>query len=136
MSGRIIVCGAPSAGKSTYASAAARSSGAPLRHLDSLVEHHAWSAQSEAALVWLDAPGPWIIEGCAAVRALRKWLSSRPAPARPCERVVRLTVPRVPLSAGQARLAKGEETIWQQIAPELAARGVEIILPGNAYQLV
>lgn len=126
---RIVVCGAPSAGKSTYAKVAARSSGARVVALDSLVSTHAWSEQSAVAAGWLDslASAPFIIEGCAASRALRKWLASHPA-GRPCDLVVRLTLPRIPLSAGQARLAKGEETIWQEIASELAARGVAILI--------
>ena len=127
---RIVVSGAPRAGKTTYAKVAALSTGARVESLDALVSGNAWSEQSEAALAWLDAPAPWVIEGCASARTLRKWLAAHPAPARPCERVVRLTTPHVPLTAGQARLAKGEATIWEGIRAELVARGVEIEVIG------
>ncbi len=120
---RVVICGAPRAGKTTLAQSI-HTHGAWVYHLDSLVESHAWSEQSEAALRYLFEPGTWIIEGCAAVRALRKFVER--CPGAPCDAIVRLTKPREPLSKGQETLRKGEATIWAGIEPELVARGVQI----------
>lgn len=123
MSLRVIICGAPRAGKTT-AALAMHTHGCWVYHLDSLVEKHTWSEQSTVAARYLSEPGPYIIEGCAAVRALRKYMAT--CPDKPCDAVVRFTSPRAPLSAGQETLRKGEATIWAGIEGELISRGVKI----------
>ena len=125
---RVVVCGAPCAGKSTYAREVLlprAPAGTMMWQLDTLIASHAWSDQSEVAVRYLESPNPCIVEGCAAVRALRKWLQRHPT-GRPCERVVRMTVPRTPHTPGQAKLAKGEATIWAEIEADLVSRGVDV----------
>jgi hypothetical protein len=95
-----------------------------LRHTDSLIATHDWSAASLEVSSWLDAPGPWIIEGVALSRALRKWREAHPGEPPPVDKVIRLTTPHVPLTKGQATMAKGEETVWQEIAGWLYAAGI------------
>jgi len=129
---RIVVCGSPKSGKSTYALQLLHTQvgGTFLYHLDSLIASHAWSDQSEVALKYLTEASPCIVEGCAAVRALRKYLDRHVG--RPCDTVVRMATPRVELSRGQETLRKGEVTIWREIESELQRRGVAIELrPGT-----
>lgn len=121
-----VICGAPRAGKSTLARAMLQGAcpGTMLWHLDTLIESHTWSEQSEAALTYLESPHPAIIEGCAAARALRKFLERRDG--APCTSIVRMTGPLCELSKGQNTLARGEATIWAQIEHELSKRGVTV----------
>jgi hypothetical protein len=72
---------------------------------------------------WMDAPGPWIIDGVRAVHALRKWLAAHPV-GKPCDRVLYLTRAHVALSDGQRSMAKAIATVWAQVAEELGRRGV------------
>ena len=52
---------------------------------DDLIDTHEWSAASAEVARWLDDEGPWIIEGVAMSRALRKWRrSSLCVPTRSC----------------------------------------------------
>src|SRR6476620_12464266 len=91
---RIVVCGGPRCGKSTFAEKVLQElmpAGAMLYHLDSLIADHGWSEQSEVAMKYLFEPTPYVVEGCAAVRALRKFLDR--CPGKPCDVVVRLTAP-------------------------------------------
>lgn len=123
---RTVVLGGPGTGKTTTADAAGRSTGTPVLHTDDLIPGRTWSAVSDVVAGWLDRAGPWIIEGVAAVRALRKWLDANPDGA-PCDRVLYLARPPFrPPSRGQASMAAGIETIWREIEPELRARGVEV----------
>jgi hypothetical protein len=98
-----------------------------LRHTDDLIEQTAhlgkdgWSEASRLASEWLDEPGPWIIEGVAMARALRKWREAHPGEPPPVDRVIRLTAPYETLSKGQAAMAKGEETVWLEIVEWLLA---------------
>lgn len=124
---RIVIAGVPRAGKTTLA----LSGDYPGRvlHTDDLIRPHAWSEVSAEAAEWFDEPGPWVIEGVAAVRALRKWLSWHPT-GRPCDRVLWLGTPRHELGKGQSALAKGCWTVWDGIRNEVRARGVLVELVG------
>jgi len=123
---RIVIIGPPKAGKTTLGLALAADLGVPLLHTDSLIGQFEWSAASEhIATVWLAEPGPWIIEGVAAVRGLRKWLASNPS-GKPCELIIDLPTPRIELSSRQAGMAKACLGIWTEIRAELRARGVAI----------
>lgn len=120
---RICIAGGPRTGKTTLSTSLGV---ARVRHTDDLM-HLGWSEASAAAALWLDAPGPWIVEGVAAVRALRKWLAAHPE-GKPCDVAYWLDEPVVPTSSGQRAMAKGCATVWDEIEAELRARGVEIVL--------
>lgn len=122
---RICVIGYPKTGKTTVV---APSFGLPIRSTDSLIQSHDWSAASDEVLTWLAEPGPWVIEGVAAVRALRKWVAANAGNMqKPCDMVVWLDQPLIPLSKGQLTMAKGCRTIWTELLPYLRLRGVSIM---------
>lgn len=135
---RIVICGGPRTGKTTQAGSLQRDltnyfgplSTGQIHHSDDLIAElahlgkDAWSEGSRRVTEWLDAPGPWIIEGVALARALRKWREAHPGEPPPVDRVIRLTTPHVELTRGQAAMAKGEETVWQEIAGWLLGEGV------------
>jgi adenylate kinase family enzyme len=120
---RIVIGGGPNTGKTTLAAQLAN--GSPSLSTDDLM-HLPWSEASVVASFWYDAPGPWVVEGVAAARALRKWLK-RHATGKPCDRVIWLRQPKAPQVGGQVAMAKGCETVWREIAGTLAGRGVEIV---------
>lgn len=118
---RICIIGGPRTGKTTLASTLDN-----VLHTDDLIGQFDWSGVSEfVASDWLARSGPWVIEGVAVVRALRKWLSANAA-GMPCERVFVLSEPLEELSKGQAAMSKGHEKIWQEVRPLLLARGVAV----------
>lgn len=122
---RVVICGGCRTGKSTLAARWSKDHGVPVRASDDLASL-GWSQASEAAALWLERPGPWICEGVAMARALRKWLRSHPD-GLPCDVVVRLARVRVPsLLPGQASMNAGEHKVWSEVEPELRRRGVEI----------
>jgi len=119
---RTVIVGGPRTGKTTLAATLDPSA----MHTDDLIGVLPWSAASQhIADDWISKPGPWTIEGVAAVRALRKWLAANEG--KPCERVIVLEVPRVELTTAQAGMAKGHAKILAEIEGELASRGVEIV---------
>ncbi len=120
---RIVVIGGPRCGKTTRAKALA-ATGVPARHTDDLIGRLDWSAASAEVSRWFALPGPWVIEGVAAVRALRKWLAAHGG--KPCDTVEIMRRPFEPLSPGQASMLKSFETVWAEIAYQLRARGVAI----------
>jgi adenylate kinase family enzyme len=121
---RTLIIGPPQAGKTTLALEMGERLGVRVRHTDDLIGRFDWSGASEhIARVWLAEPGPWIIEGVAVVRALRKWLDSNRT-GSPCETIILLDAPRVRLSSGQASMQKACATIWSQIERQVRARGV------------
>ncbi len=121
----MVIVGGPRCGKTTRARQLAAATRAPVRHTDDLIGKFDWSGVSHEVSRWLDEPGPWVIEGVAAVRALRKWLAAHAA-GKPCDRIERLTRPFVALTSGQAAMAQACETVWSEIADRLRARGVAI----------
>lgn len=138
---RIVIVGGPRTGKTTLAdrlggeaddatyarlSPRARRKHTRVRHTDDLIRMLAWSEASQAiADQWLAEPGPWIIEGVAAVRGLRKWLRAHPTGA-PCDTIIVCSKPKVARTDGQERMAKGHDKIWAEIRDELERRGVRI----------
>lgn len=87
-----------------------------------------WSEASEqlAEILATWNPGEgWLMEGVAAVRALRKWLKAHPGEAIPAT-LVYLDIPFSQLKQGAVTMAKGVETIWLEILPDLLARDAEI----------
>ena len=79
---RVVLVGGPLTGKSTLARALApRYLPEPehqTRCTDELMGVLEWSEASAEVARWLNEPGPWIIEGVATARALRKWLTQHP----------------------------------------------------------
>lgn len=125
---RLVIIGGPRTGKTTLAAelAKGRSDNPAIRHTDDLIGIFNWhGASQKIADQWLTECGPWIIEGVAAVRGLRKWLRQNPT-GKPCDRIILRTDAKVPLTKGQPAMAKGHETIWSGIRAELEARGVVI----------
>lgn len=118
---RIIIAGGPRTGKTTLA---ATYPGLVL-HTDDLIGQLDWSAASGVAAGWFDVPGPWVIEGVATVRALRKWLAAH-ASGQPADLVLWLGTPLVARTPGQVTMARGCETVWAEVLPLLRARGVAV----------
>lgn len=117
---RTVITGGPKTGKTT----AALADGRPVYHTDDTM-HMEWSEASAEVAKWFDRDGPWIIEGVAAPRALRKWLAAHPK-GMPCDEVIVLSVPMRPIAEGQRRMAKGVDTVFDEIADQLRARGVQV----------
>ena len=138
---RIVICGGPRTGKTTLANDLVGGDDArdqmehahvEVRHTDDLIGKlahlgkDAWSEASRQVSEWLDTPGPWIIEGVAVCRALRKWREAHPGEPPPVDKVIRLTEPHEQLSKGQATMAKGEETVWLEIETWILHSGVPV----------
>ncbi len=142
---RICITGGPRTGKTTLSHGYPlfSSVGVAKVHCDDYITHpdivalperERWSAVSQMiADEDLRIPGPWIIEGVQVPRALRKALAARPD-TRPCDRLIILrNEPFEPWTKGQASMAKGLETVLNQIQPgdtmslvdKLRALGVE-----------
>lgn len=119
---RVLILGVPRAGKTTLAGKLGFELGISPRHTDDL-KALGWHQASDRAAEWLSEPGPWIVEGVAAVRALRKWLRAPPS-GEPPTRVLWLGQPRLPLSERQALLATGTRSIWLECLPQLQRRRV------------
>ena len=120
MNERLALAGVPKAGKTTTANNYAE---VPIYHTDDLIVDHEWSAASEKIATWFDRPGPWVIEGVAIPRALRKWIATH-KDGKPVDRIIWLGVPRLALTRGQQTMAKGCQKVMQEITPELLRRGV------------
>jgi len=101
-----------------------------VRHTDDLIDQckhlgkDAWSEASRIASTWLDEPGPWIIEGVAVSRALRKWWGANRLDRPPVDRVIYLSDPREPLTKGQETMANGVRTVHDEIEGWLADHGI------------
>jgi len=125
---RTIIIGGPMSGKSTYASKL----GVPhyctdpkslsrevLPNATYLPEGLGWSEGSEfIEREWFTNPGPWVIEGVAVVRALRKFIKNNPglSPSdQPCEEIIFMHGGKT-TSQGQDSMIKSINTIWDEIS--------------------
>lgn len=127
---RICITGGPKTGKTTLSLNMERHSAqptGPIRHTDDLIGTHDWSEASQQVSEWLDAPGPWIIEGVAVSRALRKWRDQHPGEPPPVDRVIYLSEPHEALTRAQAAMAKGVRKVHDEIEGWLLAAGIDII---------
>lgn len=125
---RIAIAGVPRAGKTTLGEQLSAELGFPLMHADDLISM-GWSEASAELARRMQSPGPWIVEGVAVSRALRKALEL--STDRPCDRLYFLAQPHVELSSKQAAMGKGCETVHAEIAPELLRRGVQFAAVGE-----
>lgn len=125
MSPRILIAGGPKAGKTTLANGLAAQGGVTLLHTDDLIDTHDWSSASDEVASWMSREGPWVIEGVAVPRALRKWLQANPE-GMPCELALWLSEPKERLTLRQSAMAKGCLTVWREVEQELRRRGVEL----------
>lgn len=121
---RVLIVGGPGTGKSTLAHRIGPAE--RVRSTDELVGVLEWSEVSVEVALWLCEPGPWVIEGVATARALRKWLAASPGTA--LDVVVVLTgQPFVELTKGQAAMNKGVSTVWNEIVIDVLKRGARVI---------
>ena len=126
MLNRICIAGAPRTGKTTLANLLAPLLGVDPMHTDNLIGNFEWSEMSLQVSEWLAEPGPWVIEGVALPRALRKWLD-RNESGTPADLILYLSAPQQELTPGQMTMAKGCATVWREILPRLGERGVMIV---------
>ncbi len=127
---KTIIIGGPNTGKTTLAKAMAGQPGVAARHTDDLIPM-GWSESSEAAAAWIDEPGDGVIEGVAAVRALRKWLKANPGKPLPAN-IILLRHEFETSTPGQAAMAKGVWKVWDEIATEVRRRGARITRTSGA----
>jgi hypothetical protein len=120
MSERTAIAGVPRAGKSTLAD---KMGGG--HSTDELIDL-GWSEASLEASYWFDEPGPWVVEGMAVPRALRKWLGRNPT-GKPCDRLIWLGDPYEKQVPGQAAMGVGAVTVMREIMPEMRRRGVVLV---------
>lgn len=118
---RLVIVGGPKTGKTTLA----ESLPLPALHTDDLIGQRDWSSASAEVATWFDRPGPWVVEGVAAVRALRKWLALHPDGV-PCDEVRVLDAPKAERTAEQDAMATACATVWAEVEPLLAERSVAI----------
>lgn len=116
---RIVICGWPGSGKSEYAKELGSKFGVTPRATDSLVKTHDWSAASLVVSTWFDEPGPWIIEGVAVPRALRKWHLRNPDADPPFDNLVIMPHPdeaaRLAMKQGQITMGRGHDTVLREL---------------------
>lgn len=137
---RVILVGGPMRGKSTYARrfrvpimcTDARSQvREPDPDVEYLPEGLEWSAASAyVAEHWLTRPGPWVIEGVATARALRKWFAVHAEP--PADRVLLFVRPAATPTDGQERMAAGVMKVWSEVADLVADRTETVDVRGDA----
>lgn len=130
---RICIVGGPGCGKSTLALREASKLGCLVLCTDTLVQAQAtgraqldgvlyapegmtWSGLSEwVSDEWLSRRGPWVMEGVALARALRKWHAANPGEPPPCEKVIWCTEPRMELTYKQISMLDGHDTIMHEL---------------------
>lgn len=121
---RILVIGVPRAGKSTLVDMLKAQLDIPVTHIDEWAKDMPWSFVSDRVAEKLESEGPWIMEGVAGVRGLRKWLLKNEG--KPEFHIVWMNDPKVKLTAGQDNMRNGTKTIWAGVKQTLEVRGVNI----------
>jgi adenylate kinase family enzyme len=128
---RLLLTGWPNSGKTTAANALSKKLHAPVRSTDNLIGL-GWSEASEAAATSFALRGPWIVEGVAVPRAVRKWLGANPDASPPWERFVVLTDSFEELTPGQVRMGRGIDTVLAGLGVPIEYRSVEELLASIA----
>lgn len=83
------------------------------------VMHLGWSESSQEVSTWFDKPGPWIVEGVAVARALRKWQARNPGKQPPIDKLIILHKSHEKLNPKQIGMGKGIDTVMREIMPWL-----------------
>lgn len=130
---RTVITGGPQTGKTTMAASAPGS--VPIFATDDLIGEFEWSELSLEVSKRFDRPSPWLIEGVAAVRAVRKWMVNNEG-GTPCDLFVYLEQPVAERTPGQVAMAKGVATIFAGIRDDLLERGVCILTTPEALRPV
>lgn len=117
---KILILGGPRGGKTTHARYLSRRLGIPVQHFDDYIKKYDWSEMSDQIAQWLDDPGPWIKEGVAGVRGLRKWLHKNKR--NPDFEIIVLNEPRIKLTPGQDRMHKNHSKILKECIDEIDKR--------------
>ena len=125
MTKRVLICGGPRTGKTTYGKKLAEELGCKLISTDDFIDLGWSECSAHVAELIHDPDGAWVIEGVAAVRALRKTLEH--SVGKMCEQVIWLTKPYGKRSAGQESMAKGCWTVWKGIEKDVIDRGIEVL---------
>lgn len=116
---RIAIIGWPRSGKTTLAKKMGLGlSTESVRSTDD-VKDLGWSEASEEVATWFDKPGPWIIEGVAVARALRKWKAAHPNKPAPIDKLIRIGTPKMTLTTDQTVMGKGIDRVLEEILPWL-----------------
>ena len=123
---RLVIAGGPRAGKTTLSQRVKALDPERAVHGSDELMGMEWSASSEFASHWFDAPGKWVCEGVVMPRALRKWLARNHSGA-PVDLIVWINDPVVARSRGQHVMALGCATVWNEIRAELERRGQQIL---------
>ena len=106
----ILIIGLPRCGKTTAADKMATEETVTIS-TDGLISQYEWSVFSDKVCDLLKQPGPWIIEGCSAVRGLRKYLKEG---NKPDFEILWCGSPYIPLVGRQIGFAKSLESMWKE----------------------
>lgn len=113
---KILITGGPRTGKTTLGKQLAEQYNVPLLHTDDAIEGRSWSEASAEVATWIERDGPWIIEGVAVPRTMRK--CSVDALSSVSEIIIR-TETFEALTPGQISMTKGVHTVLGQVLPSL-----------------
>jgi hypothetical protein len=120
---RTVIIGWPGTGKTTLAQ---KMGGG--RSTDETIDMGLdWSAGSLEVSAWFDRPGPWIVEGVAVPRALRKWHANNPGLPPPVDNIIVLRTVHKDLTNGQISMGKGIDTVMREIESWLASVPTEYV---------
>jgi len=125
---KLLIIGVPRAGKTTRAIAIQQQyvAGAeaigqallPIHHTDKMITQYEWSVFSDKVCDMLKQPGPWIIEGCSAVRGLRKYLKEGNKPDFEIEWLDKVYIPH---EGRQKGFAASLVSIWKECQDAITA---------------
>ena len=122
---RQIILGVPRSGKTILADTVASDFNVTVIHTDDLIDEISWHERAPyIAGLFLREPS-WVVEGCDAVRGVRKFIEMFPD-LKPADKIVWLDSPREELTPRQAGFAKGLRKIFREIQPHLAHLGVKV----------